>query len=102
MSNVSGAERCVICGRDIPEGSQVCVICGEIPKKKDMVEVKHGEWLQTKEPLGWHDVDCVECSICHESWICDEDFDFEFCKEMWHYCPNCGAKMDKYGERKEK
>ena len=93
---------CKICGRDIPEGSQVCVICGEIPKKKDLVEVRHGEWLQTKEPLGWHDVDCVECSICHESWICDEDFDFEFCKEMWHYCPNCGAKMDKYGERKEK
>ena len=41
MSNVSlinghidGAEQCVICGRDIPEGSQVCVICGRGKPKK--------------------------------------------------------------------
>ena len=61
---------------------------------KDIKPVKHGEWLQTIEPLGWQDVDCVECSACQYSWICDEDFDFEFCKEQWKYCPNCGAKMD--------
>ena len=41
MSNVSlidghldGAEQCVMCGRDIPEGSQVCVICGRGKPKK--------------------------------------------------------------------
>lgn len=45
MSNVSlinghidGADTCVICGRDIPEGSRVCVICGKT-EPKDMVEV---------------------------------------------------------------
>ena len=54
---------------------------------------KQGEWKETKEPLGYQDIDCVECSACHESWILDEDFDFEFCKEVWHYCPNCGAKI---------
>ena len=54
---------------------------------------KQGEWKKTEEPLGWHDVDCVECSACHETWILDENFDFEFCKEVWHYCPNCGAKL---------
>jgi hypothetical protein len=54
---------------------------------------KQGEWKKTEEPLGWQDVDCVECSVCHETWILDEDFDFEFCKEMWKYCPNCGVKM---------
>ena len=54
---------------------------------------KQGEWKQTKEPLGWKDVDCVECSACHESWMCDEDFDFECCKEFWKYCPHCGAVM---------
>ena len=26
--HIDGAEQCVMCGRDIPEGSQVCVICG--------------------------------------------------------------------------
>ena len=60
----------------------------------DVVEVKHGEWLQTKEPLGYKDVDCIECSACRDSWIIDEDFDFEFHKQYWNYCPNCGAKMD--------
>ncbi len=60
----------------------------------DVVEVKHGEWLQTKEPLGHQDVDCIECSVCHDSWVIDEDFDFEFHKQYWNYCPNCGAKMD--------
>ena len=60
---------------------------------------KQGEWKKIKEPLGWQDVDCVECSVCHETWILDEDFDFDFCKEVWHYCPNCGAKM--YGGNAE-
>jgi hypothetical protein len=54
---------------------------------------KQGEWKKTKEPLGWQDIDCVECSVCHETWILDEDFDFDFCKEVWHYCPKCGAKL---------
>lgn len=58
----------------------------------DAVEVVHGEWLQTKEPLGSYDVDCVECSHCRESWVIDEDLSFEdYC--LWNYCPNCGAKM---------
>ena len=32
--HLDGAETCVICGRDIPEGSQVCVICGKVGKGK--------------------------------------------------------------------
>lgn len=36
--HIDGADTCVICGRDIPEGSQVCVICGDT-KPRDMVEV---------------------------------------------------------------
>lgn len=65
----------------------------------DVVEVRHGEWKQATEPCGWHDVDCVVCSACGESWILDGDFDFDVVKDFWNYCPNCGAKMD--GERKE-
>jgi hypothetical protein len=56
---------------------------------------KQGEWETTQEPLGWNDVECVECSACHESWICDEENDFEFYKEFWKYCPSCGARMVK-------
>lgn len=60
---------------------------------KNAVEVVHGRWLKTKESLGWNEVDCVECSICHASWLSDEDDSFDYL-EHWHYCPNCGAKMD--------
>jgi hypothetical protein len=52
-----------------------------------------GEWKQTTEPLGAHDVDCVECSDCGESWVLDEDFDYDVVKDFWNYCPNCGARM---------
>jgi hypothetical protein len=65
----------------------------------DVVEVRHGEWKQATESCGWHDVDCVVCSACGESWILDGDFDFDVVKDFWNYCPNCGARMD--GERKE-
>ena len=60
----------------------------------DVVEVRHGEWVETQEPLGWCDVDCAECSVCHESWIIDEDSSIDDYKCLWHYCPDCGAKMD--------
>ena len=60
----------------------------------DVVEVRHGKWIETQEPLGWCDVDCAECSVCHESWIIDEDSSIDDYECMWRYCPNCGAKMD--------
>ena len=60
----------------------------------DVVEVRHGKWIENQEPLGWCDVDCAECSVCHESWIMDEDSSIDDCECMWHYCPHCGAKMD--------
>ena len=39
--HIDNTERCVCCGREIPEGRQVCVICGYTAEKKkaDLVEV---------------------------------------------------------------
>ena len=68
--------------------------CMDFIARADVQEIKHGEWIETQEPLGWCDVDCAECSVCHESWIIDEDSSIEDYECMWHYCPNCGAKMD--------
>ena len=65
----------------------------------DVVEVVRGEWIQTTEPLGWNEVDCIECTHCHESWIMDEDFDIDCFVSGWKYCPNCGAKMDGKGDK---
>ena len=59
----------------------------------DVVPVRHGRWLHTEEPLGWKDVDCMECSACHDSWIIEEDYCFDD-MPLWNYCPSCGAKMD--------
>lgn len=64
----------------------------------DVVEVRHAHWKDALEELVWQDVCVAECSACGESWVLDGDFDFDACKEYWHYCPNCGAKMDGKGE----
>ena len=68
--------------------------CMDFIARADVQGIKHGKWIETQEPLGWCDVDCAECSVCHESWIIDEDSSIEDYECMWHYCPNCGAKMD--------
>lgn len=55
----------------------------------DVVEVRHGEWIDTGDfeldniYSGW------KCSLCGHI----------FCGNKTNYCSNCGAKMD--GERKE-
>ena len=68
--------------------------CMDFIARADVQEIKHGKWIETQEPLGWRDVDCAECSVCHESWIIDEDSSIDDYECMWHYCPHCGAKMD--------
>ena len=42
----------------------------------DVQEVKHGRWVKGKE---W-----FECSVCG----------YEQGSAHWHYCPNCGSRMD--------
>lgn len=53
--------------------------CGEFISK-DVVEVKHGEWLE--------DSGNIACSKCHTIWL----------YRRTDFCPNCGADMR---ERKE-
>ena len=55
----------------------------------DAESVRHGHWLFYEEPDGYYHSECSECG----QW-CDEDV---FLKGKWHYCPNCGAKMDEVG-----
>ena len=60
----------------------------------DVAEVKHGEWVETTEPLGYENVELVGCTACGETFITDEDCDIDYFKTFFSYCPNCGAKMD--------
>lgn len=59
----------------------------------DVNEIRHGEWRETEEPLGWEDVSTAECSVCGDSHILD-DLTLEEFKRFYRYCPACGAKMD--------
>lgn len=63
----------------------------EIEKRFDLeLKEKHGHWLSVK---GWDDelgeLDSAECSVCHDK----QDSEY-WVKTYYHYCPNCGAKMD--------
>ena len=59
----------------------------------DVVEVKHGEWLQEWEYQYYED-DCdeipyIRCSLCgHEEWNIEK-----VCCDAPNYCSNCGADM---------
>ena len=90
--------------KDLSDGRGLCRVIFEddfkraikkIPKGiiVDVSPVRHGRWVHTEEPLGWEDVDCMECSACHDSWIIEEDYCFDD-MPLWNYCPSCGAKMD--------
>ena len=61
----------------------------------DVAPVKHGRWVEAKEPLGWIEVTCASCSVCGDSWRLDEFTIDEYAR--WHqYCSSCGAKIDGY------
>lgn len=51
----------------------------------DVVEVKHGEWLEGDSDVGW---ELVRCSLCGKEQSLFQD------EEKPSYCPRCGAKMN--------
>lgn len=58
----------------------------------DVVERKHGEWLETSESIGWEEVGCAECSVCGKTLVLG-DYTMDDIKFNYNYCPNCGADM---------
>jgi len=60
----------------------------------DVEPVRHGRWEETMEDIGWSEEMCAECSVCGEDYVLSEWSMKDFVSVM-HYCPNCGAKMDK-------
>lgn len=55
----------------------------------DVAPVRHGRWEDSIDELIGTDV--YTCSKCRESYVLVEGTPKE---NLWHYCPNCGAKMD--------
>lgn len=50
----------------------------------DAEPVRHGRWIDVNPDSFWDPR--MRCSICKQE---------EIPLSKWHYCPNCGAKMDK-------
>ena len=57
----------------------------------DVVEVRHGEWIEKDDGFGGVYYDCTACGC---SWTTIDGTPFD---NNMKYCPECGAKMD--GER---
>ena len=71
--HIDGAEKCVICGRDIPEGSQVCVICGKVGKGKQtnydrIRNMSVEEFVQFLED--YRHYRCLNCIYHYEKGSC--------------------------------
>ena len=50
--------------------------------------VRHGRWEDSTDE--WLGTDVYTCSKCRESYVLVDGTPKE---NLWHYCPNCGAKM---------
>lgn len=59
----------------------------------DVAPVVHGRWEDSIDE--WFGTDVYTCSNCRESYVLVEGTPKQ---NLWHYCPNCGAKMDGGGE----
>lgn len=63
---------------------KACVISvlEELPSA-DVEPIKKGKWIDPAAE------DCYRCSVC------EEYTKMEMPRLLYHYCPNCGAKMDR-------
>ena len=75
-----------ICNYHIDEETSMTIEeCGKFKNKADVVEVRHGEWVD--HSTDDNDMVILRCSVCGRKQYGNS-----------HYCPNCGAKMDGKGE----
>ena len=58
----------------------------------DVQEVKHGRWDDSKVAFY---LKCSECGCCVRAFVGEVFLDYA---QEWHYCPNCGSRMDLGGD----
>ena len=84
---------------DLSDGLGICRVIMEDDFQKaitnmpeniivDVAPVLHGRWEHSTDE--WFGTDVYTCSKCRESYVLVEGTPKE---NLWHYCPNCGAKM---------
>lgn len=57
----------------------------------DVEEVRHGEWIEPTMQECFDGIAVLTCSKCSFKHTLQDDCGYS---PIWHYCPNCGAKMD--------
>lgn len=61
-----------------------------VPKDSQLVQLKHGHWIEHHEPYTWMGYTYWSCSEC--GFECGYEKDIKF---TTNHCPNCGARMDR-------
>lgn len=64
----------------------------EVPAA-DVAEVRHGRWDASDRYKFLDGSTCIRCTECGAALHLEE-----YQKYHWHYCPNCGARMDEEDE----
>lgn len=59
----------------------------------EVAEVRYGKWDASDRYKFLDGSTCIRCTECGAALHLDE-----YQKYNWHYCPNCGARMDKEDE----
>lgn len=54
---------------------------------EDVSPVEHGKWVEKDNGMDTY----YDCSVCGESFVF---IDGDPIDNLYHHCPNCGAKMD--------
>lgn len=73
------------------DNSSITDIINEQPTA-DVQEVKRGHWIPERDPDEGNRIQCYHCSVC------DDDFHYIGAFVATKYCPNCGARMEKFEE----
>lgn len=63
------------------------------------VKPKHGQWLSIKvmdDEADFGETDGAECSVC--GYTTNSEY---WAKTYYHYCPNCGSRMDEESDTDE-
>lgn len=62
----------------------------------DVAEVRHGRWDASDRYKFLDGSTCIRCTECGAALHLEE-----YQKYHWHYCPNCGARMDEEADLNE-
>ena len=86
--NTNGIGYCDILGGYCVEGP-----CSH-EELAEYAPVRNGRWEKRKDD--YYGLNIIKCSVCSEEWFFEVDADV--IELNYHYCPNCGAKMESDGE----